>query len=282
MIINWLKKFMAASRDDNADTEFVPAGRHQPIRGWPYCPSIIEPCAGVMTPEGVVGGCGKNCSFVLQGVTEEWKRNYSDPSLAPNFRATNLFKDRLHQEVSGENTGSEALPLVEPSGYGWYQTDENGNTIGTVRPPISGDSFRSNSPIAKVIYNDGSTMTFKDLRFENNSSAEDRVKAWALTVGLAWVRGKSLDENLSTWFFEEAWQPIDTAPKDGRPVLLFLPTNDGAAIVARFDPYHFDPAYDDENAGAFVAPLSDGFTRGVCDVFQVMPTHWSPISAPAR
>jgi len=67
-----------------------------------------------------------------------------------------------------------------------------------------------------------------------------------------------------------AWQPIDTAPKDGTRVLLYAPTrpHDGAQQVGCFLP----PAESGDKGCWWIA---DGR-------YQDWPTHWQPLPSPPK
>lgn len=61
------------------------------------------------------------------------------------------------------------------------------------------------------------------------------------------------------------WRPIETAPKDGRTILLAMPVGDGLGV-----------GYWMEEANEWVpaAPII------VLTVFMTQPTHWMPLPEP--
>jgi hypothetical protein len=69
------------------------------------------------------------------------------------------------------------------------------------------------------------------------------------------------------------WQPIETAPKDGRQVLLFSPGSIPEVVVGKWETYEGDPG---EAWWAYAeTALSDLF--GEVDP---EPSHWMPLPPP--
>jgi hypothetical protein len=81
-----------------------------------------------------------------------------------------------------------------------------------------------------------------------------------------------------------AWQPMNTAPKDAMPVLLFCPHLKGHACreivvgVWRFDPNRRTFGYWESDVGA----LDNGFaeTGPWIEYSELHPERWSPLPAP--
>jgi hypothetical protein len=70
------------------------------------------------------------------------------------------------------------------------------------------------------------------------------------------------------------WQPIETAPKTGEPILLYQPS-EGGQIGPNLD---LDPGY-------YI--FTGWFVRGhwyCCeyDAFEKDPTHWQPLPEPPK
>lgn len=61
------------------------------------------------------------------------------------------------------------------------------------------------------------------------------------------------------------WFPIDSAPKDGSLVLLFVPDEEPQFIAGGF--------MSGPNGRGWTCPVVDG-------VFYAKPTHWVPLPAP--
>lgn len=74
------------------------------------------------------------------------------------------------------------------------------------------------------------------------------------------------------------WKPIETAPRDGTHLLLACreDSREVSMVVGWFDDQYY---YDVDTLGCFVAPLSDGYIRGV-HRYVGEPTHWLPLPAP--
>ncbi len=70
------------------------------------------------------------------------------------------------------------------------------------------------------------------------------------------------------------WQPIETAPKDGRLMLLWDASNPDGYVVARW-------ARDDRRPGPF-GPFVwlSGHVRYGERLAEQIPTHWMPLPAP--
>lgn len=66
------------------------------------------------------------------------------------------------------------------------------------------------------------------------------------------------------------WQPIETAPKDGRVILLYDPEYKEIAM-ARYMPSEQKPG----DYGDFVWKQRDGET-----IAEKVPSHWAPVPAP--
>ena len=67
------------------------------------------------------------------------------------------------------------------------------------------------------------------------------------------------------------WQPIETAPKDGTPILGFMPD---AAIQWQIMPIEMLDFGDDDGPEWFQADRDDG------RALDVEPTHWMPLPHP--
>ena len=67
------------------------------------------------------------------------------------------------------------------------------------------------------------------------------------------------------------WQPIDTAPRDGTSVLLFLPT--GAQTVGCWD-----PDFDDLDEPGWTDYTVESWAYE--EVVRLYPTHWMPLPTP--
>lgn len=64
------------------------------------------------------------------------------------------------------------------------------------------------------------------------------------------------------------WQPIETAPKDGTPVLVFVP-RDRFVAVMQYKPRHNG----DKIGGDWAEDLGEQFWR-------FTPSHWMPLPEP--
>lgn len=73
---------------------------------------------------------------------------------------------------------------------------------------------------------------------------------------------------------ENEWRTIDSAPKDGTPVLLLI---DGHVREGVWDPSEFDPATDDVT-GNWQLLWAEGNAYG-CGPNN-RPTHWRPLPSP--
>lgn len=73
-----------------------------------------------------------------------------------------------------------------------------------------------------------------------------------------------------------AWQPIETAPKDGEPILIYKPDE------RMVGPYTMAAYFDDEQGG-FV-PVGgihkQGYFSKHAGINQGFPTHWRPLPTP--
>ncbi len=63
------------------------------------------------------------------------------------------------------------------------------------------------------------------------------------------------------------WQPIETAPKDGRSVIVFCPGEDGIAVCYWSTSIWVTP-------GAWICELNRS------DTGRYEPSHWMPLPAP--
>jgi hypothetical protein len=81
-----------------------------------------------------------------------------------------------------------------------------------------------------------------------------------------------------------AWQPIDGAPKDGRPVLLFCPGLEGNVVreiavgAWRFDPNRRSLGYWVSDVGHLDAGIAE--TGPWIEYPELQPTHWAPLTPP--
>jgi hypothetical protein len=69
------------------------------------------------------------------------------------------------------------------------------------------------------------------------------------------------------------WQPIETAPKDGRDVLIFCPTNDRKPVCEAWWARDYE-----EGPGYWMTPIGPN-GRG----YTILPstaTHWMPLPEP--
>lgn len=77
------------------------------------------------------------------------------------------------------------------------------------------------------------------------------------------------------------WQPISTAPKDGTPVIVAVPTKD-------LDGFHVGEAYYDpenyEGGDWWWAGTGYGDYHGgpISDINFHQPSHWMPLPAPPK
>ena len=73
------------------------------------------------------------------------------------------------------------------------------------------------------------------------------------------------------------WQPIESAPKDGTPIILLV---NGVAIEGRWD----DQSYPDKNIfygdGEWDVISLPSHGCGCCSGDDPLPTHWMPLPAP--
>lgn len=70
------------------------------------------------------------------------------------------------------------------------------------------------------------------------------------------------------------WQPIETAPKDGKPVLLYVPKQ---PFSDQEDPFPF------ELEVTLVGAYYDAAWRlAAYDAFRYSPTHWMPLPPPPQ
>ncbi|MCW3675432.1 DUF551 domain-containing protein [Burkholderia cenocepacia] len=92
----------------------------------------------------------------------------------------------------------------------------------------------------------------------------DRDKRFPLTVNemrqLAYLANQQIQAARRTTPDREAWQPIETAPKDGKRVLVFEPGSRGGVWVAHFLRYPGKP---------------DQWVNPGCH--KINPTHWMPL-----
>ena len=74
------------------------------------------------------------------------------------------------------------------------------------------------------------------------------------------------------------WQPIETAPKDGSKILLFIPSN-----VSR---WHVSAGYWRDDAHARKASpfwcAETSHLMGITWMRSHQPTHWMPLPAPPK
>ncbi len=75
----------------------------------------------------------------------------------------------------------------------------------------------------------------------------------------------------------DAWQPIETAPRDGRPIRLFDPEYCDEEMNPTLEGHWSDSAHDD--AGGFQAAVWNN-TQDYFATVDVKPTHWRPLPAP--
>jgi len=68
------------------------------------------------------------------------------------------------------------------------------------------------------------------------------------------------------------WQPIETAPKDGTPILLALRAPWSRIALARW----FEPWRNWQEGEHLPDPNIDDF----CGIGSAVPTHWQPLPAP--
>jgi hypothetical protein len=64
------------------------------------------------------------------------------------------------------------------------------------------------------------------------------------------------------------WQPIETAPRDGTPVLLYVPKHEG------WEPFIVQGWYE---SGAFDRGWYEAASENWC---KPSPTHWMPLPPP--
>jgi Protein of unknown function (DUF551) len=72
------------------------------------------------------------------------------------------------------------------------------------------------------------------------------------------------------------WQPIDTAPKDGSRVLLWVPDEAGSSYTTQIGTWTFYSATSDDFLWVYDGH-SDGLRR-YCMAHP--PTHWMPLPEP--
>jgi hypothetical protein len=75
------------------------------------------------------------------------------------------------------------------------------------------------------------------------------------------------------------WQPIETAPKDGTPVLVFSPhapfSDPTNIIVAKFDTWRSDP-----NGEYSWWSYCESVLADISGQIEPEPTHWMPLPPP--
>jgi hypothetical protein len=79
------------------------------------------------------------------------------------------------------------------------------------------------------------------------------------------------------------WQPIETAPKDGTRVFLWLPHIEATQHERRIETfwmgYYWANEYGNGNAYNAVARLKNGYLTTAYESIQ--PSHWMPVPEPA-
>ena len=70
------------------------------------------------------------------------------------------------------------------------------------------------------------------------------------------------------------WQPIETAPKDGTPILLYVPVN-GRMIAIEGEWGKYPDCGEGEEGWRLVRANCHGC--GCCASQDGMPTHWLPL-----
>lgn len=66
------------------------------------------------------------------------------------------------------------------------------------------------------------------------------------------------------------WKPIETAPKDGREILLWLP-----APYSRVEKAHWFEIWGNWQSCDFIEPTDE-----YCGIGSELPTHWQPLPEP--
>ncbi len=77
---------------------------------------------------------------------------------------------------------------------------------------------------------------------------------------------------------ESSWQPIETAPKDGTPILVFKPAGEYGELLELVAWETLTHCLDDPESG-WLCPYSEQDERGG-GVFVDNPTHWMPLPTP--
>ena len=77
----------------------------------------------------------------------------------------------------------------------------------------------------------------------------------------------------------DGWLPIETAPKDGTPIIIAVPTKDKDGFIvgeAYFDPKNY------EGGDWWWAGTShpEHFDSPISEINHTAPTHWPPLPAP--
>lgn len=67
------------------------------------------------------------------------------------------------------------------------------------------------------------------------------------------------------------WMPIETAPKDGTPILAFSPDSDPSVYVIAW----VNSGFDGKDYSGWREAGGEGYERFV-------PTHWQPLPEPPR
>lgn len=76
------------------------------------------------------------------------------------------------------------------------------------------------------------------------------------------------------------WQPIDTAPKDGTHVLLWIKYGDFPVVGYWFTHQGTDLGWQMEKEHFEVSCATYCYGGSVCNAYRTTPTHWMPLPDP--